>query len=104
MKFKTNHEVVVEALRELNQVKGIDDTSITDKAVGEVAALLKLDECVTEDDFRSIRNSVVMIYSAFKSMFYPNEKNFSALDEIQSRLSAITTVIDCYLFKAGYEV
>ena len=106
MNFKTNNDAVVKVLLELNKVEGITETTISSQAMTKVAELLKLNECKTEEDFRAIRNSVVMIYRSFTSMFYPTEKKqmFEAFQEIQSRMSAITAVIDNCLWNEGYEV
>lgn len=105
MNFKTNHEAVVPVLRDLNEIEGINETFITAEATDKVAKLLKLDDCRTWDELRAIRNSVVMIYGAFKTAFYsPKGFNMQAFDECQNRMSAITMVIDGYLWRAGCEV
>ena len=82
MEYKTNHEAVVKALSQLNQVKGIDTFTLTKEAADEISNLLGLDSCETSEDLRAIRNSVVMVYSAFDSAEY------------RTRMSAIVAVID----------
>ena len=83
MEHKFNHEAVVAVLRELNEVKGIDTFTVSEEAVKEITNLLKLDKCADAEELRAIRNSVVMIYSAFGS-----EYKYWLL------ISAITAVID----------
>ena len=96
MEFKFNHEVVVNALDELNKVKGIDPAFISGEATEEVIRLLKLDECKDAEELRAIRNSIVMIYGSFTSLFYPEigKSNFEAFDEVNMRMSAFVGVID----------
>ena len=82
MEHKFNHEAVVAVLRELNEVKGINRFTVSNEAVEEITNLLKLDECADAEELRAIRNSVVMIYSAFSEYKY------------WLLISAITAVID----------
>lgn len=83
MEYKTNHKVVVEVLKELNKIEGIDMFTVSDEAVNEITRLLKLEKCKDVEELRAIRNSVVMIYSAFnETITYWNIG------------SAITAVID----------
>lgn len=88
MEYRFNHNLVVDNLYELNQVEGIDSMFATRKAVEEIKKLLKLDFILDSEGLRAIRNSVVMIYSAFSR----------GLDDAHNRMSAIVSVIDNVMF------
>lgn len=82
MEYRTNHEAVVKVLKKLNEVKGIDIFTMTKEAAEEISNLLKLNEQPTSEHLRAIRNSVVMIFSAFDNA------------DSRIRMSAITGAID----------
>ena len=65
MEHKTNHELVINSLSELNIIKGINQFAASKEAAEKITKILKLDSCETIEELRAIRNSVVMIYSGF---------------------------------------
>ena len=83
MEHKTNHDLVIDSLSELNVIKGINQFTASKEAVEQITKILKLDSCKTLEDLRAIRNSVVMIYSGFA-----DERKYWNL------MSAIVGVID----------
>lgn len=88
MEYRYNHSFVADRLYELNQVKGIDRLFVSKEGAEEIKKILRLDHWLEAEDLRAIRNSVVVIYSAF----------IKGLGENQNRMSAIVSVIDNVMF------
>ena len=87
MECKFKNDFVVQRLFELNHVDGINEHTMTEKAVKDIKWILRLEYWEAED-LQAIRNSVVEIYSAFMET-----------REYMTKMSAITAVIDSVIFK-----
>lgn len=112
--FKYNDEAVRPRIMRLMMVKGIDRHIITGDACKEVADILSLASYKDAEELRGVRNSVVKLLrenmktidDEYETLMHSGEDNaekehalFEESMRIHSYISAITAVIDRYMFK-----